>query len=268
MTMTGKPKPEAVHLQCREIWGGIAATDTGISVPGIDAWLFSRPYRDSPGGGDIHYVGLCGRGMMSRFVIADVSGHGSLVADLAEKLRALMTQYMNTPDQTELVKGLNAQFASLGEVGKFATAIVMTYLAGNSHLVTVNAGHPHPLWYRRSEDQWHLLEHKLSESESGLMDLPLGIVPETGYRQFAVHLEEGDLLLLYTDSLIEAVDATGRQIGEGGLMEIARRIGPDEPGRFTRCLIDAVARASRTRQFDDDVTILALYHTGQGGAGE
>lgn len=38
------------------------------------------------------------------------------------------------------------------------------------------------------------------------MDLPLGVVPATEYRQFAVCLEDGDVVMLYTDALIEAED--------------------------------------------------------------
>jgi len=102
------------RLQCQEIWGGFTAVDTGVSVPGIDAWVLSRPVDEQAGGGDVHYVGLCGHGVLSRFVIADVAGRGRVVSDPAAELRKLMRVHMNTPDQSQLVAGMNEEFRRAG----------------------------------------------------------------------------------------------------------------------------------------------------------
>lgn len=64
------------EMQCMEVWGGNTAIDSGLSVPGIDAWIHSQPSRGQRSGGDIYYASMCGAGRIGRFVLADVSGHG------------------------------------------------------------------------------------------------------------------------------------------------------------------------------------------------
>jgi len=249
-------------LQCMEIWGGTETADAGLSVPGMDGWVTSRPFQGDAAGGDIHYVSLCGHGMLSRFLVADVSGHGQVVASLAAELRGLMAQYVNTPDQTEFVSNLNQEFATLAEGGKFATAVVTSYYSWERQLVLCNAGHPHPLWYSAADDHWHPLHHETAHTHEVIRNLPLGVLAQTNYEQFAVGLGRGDLVVIYTDSLVEA-EAPGRAVlGESGLLELARSIGARAPGELCRGLLAGVCEHAAGRLPNDDVTILTLRHTG------
>ena len=91
----------------------------------------------------MHYVSLCGGGgVITRLILADVSGHGEAVADMAVSLRALMRKNINSKSQTRLVCALNRQFAALAQMSRFATAVVATYLATRKTLTVCNAGHP------------------------------------------------------------------------------------------------------------------------------
>src|SRR4026207_2540255 len=94
-------------MQCMEVWGGHQASDNGVIMPGLDAWVVSRPYEGDDAGGDIHYVSSCNTGRITRVLIADVSGPGQHVAKVASALRLLMRRYVNYIDQTRLVRGLN-----------------------------------------------------------------------------------------------------------------------------------------------------------------
>ena len=71
------------HMQCMEIWGGNQMVDNHVVMPGLDAWVYSRPYGQAAAGGDVHYVSSCATGRITRLLIADVSGHGSQVAQTA-----------------------------------------------------------------------------------------------------------------------------------------------------------------------------------------
>ncbi len=256
----------AHQLQCREIWGGIGATDAELKVPGIEASVISRPAGGDTGGGDIHYVGLCGHGVLSRFVVADVSGHGQPASRLAGRLRELMAEHMNTPDQSELVRSLNDEFAAMAKCGSFATALMATYMSGEGHLIAVNAGHPRPLWHSRDAGAWRLLTHEVPESVGRLMNLPLGVIARTGYQQFAVPLAPGDMVVMYSDSLIEAEGPEGRQLGEAGLLSLAGRLDGDRPAVFGHELLSAVLEFRRGRPLEDDMTLLTLLHTADGQA--
>jgi sigma-B regulation protein RsbU (phosphoserine phosphatase) len=253
-------KGQGHGMQCMEIWGGNQAVRSAVSMPGIDAWVVSQPHGQSTVGGDIHYVSMCGSGRISRFVVADVSGHGDSVGQLSARLRSLMRKYINTLNQSRFVRELNREFSAGVSDGKFATALLTTYFAPKDHLVICNAGHPPPLWHRAKDESWQYLQEDLPDCVRSLSNLPLGVIAPTRYHQFAVPLDKNDLVLIYTDWLIEARNAQGRQLGPEGLLELVRQIDTHDPHSFCNELLDAVARYRDHAAPDDDVTVLLLRH--------
>ena len=118
---------------------------------------------------------------------------------------------------------MNQQFTALSKSGCFATAIVTTFFAPTHELTLCNAGHPPPLLYRAKTNQWSLLERRstLTDAEN----VPLGILDLGQYDQFSVRLKVGDLVLCYTDSLIESNDENGHMLGPKGVLKIAHVVG-------------------------------------------
>jgi serine phosphatase RsbU (regulator of sigma subunit) len=245
-------------LQCMEIWGGSESADTAASTPGLDLYVHSRPYRQAAGGGDVHFVSLCGGGVITRFVLADVSGHGEKVAGLARSLRDLMRRHINRKSQERLVGELNRRFAELGHASRFATAVVGTYLTKGDRLTMSNAGHPRPLWYRAALGEWSFVDGAGGE---GLTNLPLGIDDSTAYPQVELALGKGDLVLFYTDALTEAADGDGRLLGEAGLLDLLRFLDPTEPAMLPAALVGRLNEYRGGRVADDDLTFLLLHHT-------
>ncbi|NLX13547.1 MAG: serine/threonine-protein phosphatase [Phycisphaerales bacterium] len=243
-----------------EIWGGNESVDKTVTVPGIDAWVYSRPYAGQERGGDIHFVSMCGAGAISRFSVADVSGHGNMVGEVANHLRALMRKHINNLDQTSFVQALNREFSALAADGTFATALLTTYFAPSDHLITCNAGHPTPLLYRARQGQWYFLKHDMPDHVDHLANLPLGVIDPTPYYQFAIALERGDLVLMYTDSLVEAKDPDGRLLGEEQLLQIIERLDTQSPETFCPRLLKALEAYRGGHPSDDDITLLLLHH--------
>ena len=257
------PSPEKHHIspmRCMEIRGGNRAVEEAFQTPGLDAWVYSLPFENSVSGGDLHYVSVCGGGLITRLVVADVSGHGQEVADFSESLRSLMWKNINTKSQTRLVGALNRQFGMRAQSLRFATAVVATYLATNRTLTVCNAGHPRPLWHHADSGEWGLLDHELT----GKGNLPLGLDDESPYKQFTVSLGVGDVLLFYTDALTEAMDPEGRLLGEDGLLAIARSLDLSDPHQIAPALIDAIDRHRSGKPADDDLTLLTLFHNARG----
>lgn len=247
-------------LRCMEIWGGSEAFDNAISVTGLDAWIYCRPYRDEQRGGDIYYVSTCGHSYIARFAVADVSGHGEGVSALSGRLRRLMRKHINTLNQSRFVRALNKEFSQMASGGKFATAILTSYYAPTHDLIVCNAGHPPPLWYRSEINQWQFLTHDHPQRRGEASNLPLGIIEPTQYHQFAVRLNKNDLVLIYSDSLIESADPAGEQLGPEGLLEMARGLNPESPTRVKDELLMRVAARQGGDLFEDDVTLLVLHH--------
>src|SRR5262245_58445290 len=115
------------QMSCMEVWGGSQLTERGVEFTGLDAWVYSKPYGQSPRGGDVYYASSCATGRITRFLLADVAGHGGSVAPTAADLRLLMRRFVNRLDQTEFVRLINLQFGQLARQSVFATAIVTTY---------------------------------------------------------------------------------------------------------------------------------------------
>jgi serine phosphatase RsbU (regulator of sigma subunit) len=265
-------------MACMEVWGGNRAIDNGVVMPGLDAWVYSLPFAAAgqgaaDAGGDIHYVTSCATGRITRLIVADVSGHGAPVARAADALRRLMRKHSNYIDQTKLVRAVNSEFGQIGgeSAGNdsagvlFATAVVATYFAPTDELAVSNAGHPRPMRFDAKRAEWMLIE-SAEDRGSGPTNLPLGIVEDANYPAATVRLRPDDLVLFYTDSLIEAKDAGGKLLGHEGLRRVLGEVDPSCPELFVRSVLTRIAgltgRGDSADElqavFNDDVTALLV----------
>ena len=261
----------AYNLQCMEIIGGNEAVHNVISSPGLDIWVESEPFEGNVGG-DLHYFSMCGSGRVTRLCLADVSGHGPNMDEIAKSLRALMGKHINQLDQTHFAQAINREFTERADSEYFATLLLATYFAPTDHLIVCNAGHPRPLWFSKRLGCWQLLDQETPDAGpsireakgtyllSPVANLPLGIIEPTDYCQFDVSLEKGDLVLVYTDALIEAKSPEGRLLGESGLLDLAQQLSVSQPQEIALTLLEAVERWRGGAVPDDDQTLIVLHH--------
>jgi serine phosphatase RsbU (regulator of sigma subunit) len=111
------------------------------------------------------------------------------------------------------------------------------------------AGHAGPLWFRAETAQ--TVGHEDA-------DLPLGVEEDTKYATTKIDLQQGDALVLFTDGIVEAFNAEGRQYRVGRLKDQligCGRSSAEEMCAAIRRDFDAHCR-SATRK--DDVTLLVV----------
>lgn len=267
----GPADPSAHHLQCMEIIGGNQAVENAISSPGLDVWVSSHPLHGQVGG-DIHYFSMCGSGRVTRLALADVSGHGPTIDHIAQWLRKLMRKHINLLDQTRFARQVNEEFTHFVNADYFATVLLMTYFAPTDHLLICNAGHPRPIWYSQRARTWRPLDPDLPDMGPSILEspgryamvplsnLPLGIIEPTDYRQFSVKLDKGDLVLIYTDGLIEASNPQEELLGETGLLHLIEQLEPSEPQELARNLLAKVNDYTGDATVEDDQTLIVLHH--------
>lgn len=249
------------QLHCMEIWKGNRFIEQNVDSAGLQAWVFSHPYQGNRQGGDIHYLSLCVGGIVTRIVLADVSGHGDRVAKTSKVLLNLLRKFMNTKKQDRLVAELNRHFTETDDKDGFATAIVATYLSHKSTLLLTNAGHPRPLIYRQARGYWEFLD--LPTTDKGLGDnFPFGLDEATRYEHFVLKVEPGDWLLLYTDAYTECCDQENNLLGESGLINLVQQIPLSMPvSQFGSELNRLLNAYSEQWLNDDDTTLIAIQFT-------
>jgi sigma-B regulation protein RsbU (phosphoserine phosphatase) len=184
-----------------------------------------------------------------------------VVSQAATRLRDAMREHADNWDQSLLIRDLNnAFFKSSENTLEFATAFLIAYYGQTGELVFTNAGHPHPLWYRAAKREWILLQDSTPLSKS-IADLPLGLIPGTLYTQTGLELDQGDLLLLYTDGVSESVNDAGKQLGLKGLLNLARQLPTTSPAGVGTALLAAIEDYRGGSSAADDETVIVLRRT-------
>jgi sigma-B regulation protein RsbU (phosphoserine phosphatase) len=185
--------------------------------------------------------------------IGDVSGKGISAALLTATLRAslhVQTAHRVT-DLADMMADLNRLVYESSSANRYATFFYAQYESSTRLLEYVNAGHNPPLIFRARSDRHDVLRLDVGGPVIGLM-------PECSYVQQSVTLEEGDVLVLFTDGISEAMNAAGEEWGDGRLMEA---IGANL-ALPAHQLIDRIMRASDefvagVAQYDDMTLITA-----------
>jgi len=238
-----------------EIWGGNHAINKSFAAPGLDIFVYSKPYADSEvGGGDIYYLTSCASGRISRLLLADVCGHGEAASQLAISLRDLMRANVNKISQRQFVEGMNKEFGAVSELSGFATAVVATFFEPKKSLAISVAGHPYPIYYRARRKQWVHLDP--AESDKSLGNLPLGIYDESDYPGRKIITEVGDKFLLYSDAFIESINQSQQILGIQGLVELLNNRTFDNPEDVIPFLLESIGKLSSGNLQEDDATLI------------
>lgn len=184
-------------------------------------------------------------------VIADVSGHGLgpslLMASVRAALRALAVEHWE-PDV--LLKLLGESMAADLQDGRFIT-LALVELDPACHMIEfANAGHAPALHYQSAQGKFHPLE---------ATGLPLGVLDEPDYERGApLLLEQGDIVLLCTDGIVEAMDHDDQQFGQQRLEQIVREHAGAPVADIVRRVGESVERHYVGESPPDDLTILAI----------
>ncbi|REJ93529.1 MAG: serine/threonine-protein phosphatase [Planctomycetota bacterium] len=249
------------EVKCMEVWGGCGAVSQGFSRPGLDVWIWSRPQGDSAAaGGELHLLSSCASGRITRMLVADVCAHGSVFAELAGSLRDMMLRNLNQIRQTRFVESMSRSLHDFAPKGGFSTALIATYFAPRRTFSLCNTGHPPALHYRQSDRSWTLLKQAPADTV-GRKSFAADVTSEAEYQQFEFHLETGDMVIGYSNTLAECRDADGNYLGVDGVLDRVRRLDATAPDELATRLVDSI-RDERTENLQaEDATILVCQAT-------
>jgi phosphoserine phosphatase RsbU/P len=198
--------------------------------------VFARPTRNAS---ESHFL----------FTVADVAGKSIPAALLMATFQAsLKTLSATSASLEELVMAMNRYACSNSQGGlRFTTAFLAEFDPQSRTLTYINAGHNLPVLQRNSGDVERL--------DAG--GLPLGIQPEARYESGRVVLQTGDWLIVFTDGLVEAVNAHDEEYGEERMLPLLRASAAVAPDRvLSRMMTDVDIFVGTTPQHDDITCLL------------
>jgi sigma-B regulation protein RsbU (phosphoserine phosphatase) len=178
-------------------------------------------------------------------VVGDASGKGLAAALMIANVQSsLRTAALFTGDNLgTLLKVVNHQAYASSSQDRYATLFYGVFDGSTRILRYVNAGHNPPVVIRR-DGSMHFLE-------TG--GAPVGLFADSEYGEGSVKLETGDLVIAFTDGLIEATNQDGEEWGVQGLLKAAACGAQcsQDAGDLVNLLFNSMDDFSKEHQTDD-----------------
>jgi sigma-B regulation protein RsbU (phosphoserine phosphatase) len=199
-------------------------------------------------GGDYYDVFNLEDGRLG-LAIGDVSGKGISAALLMASLRASLRGVTldNPRNFALLMHKVNVLVYEASASNRYATFFFAAYDPRTRRLECVNAGHNPPILLRRGE---------VIRLEAG--GPVVGLLPLAPYVEQVLTLEPGDLLLLYTDGISEAMTHDDEEWGEERMIAAATAVRSKDAGEILHALFAAADKFTAGAPQHDDMTMLIL----------
>lgn len=192
-----------------------------------------------------------------RMVVAlgDVSGKGTAAALLMSSLHAAVhAQAASHSSIVETIRNVNRYLAENIPSNRFVTLFYAELDPKTGALSFVNAGHNPPIIVHDSGTVEHL-------SSGGL---PLGIIANTEYREGRTQLSHGDVLVIYSDGVSEAVNPAGEEFGPERLYQVvAQNLNASASGIRDR-IESALSKFAQGTPANDDITLVIVKRQAKG----
>ncbi|TVQ14105.1 MAG: GAF domain-containing protein [Balneolaceae bacterium] len=216
-------------------------------VSGIEIGALIEPAYEI--GGDYYDILKSTTGLTG-LVVGDVNGKGVPAALLMASIRASLRALFDTcSSPVEIINKLNRIIINDTDVDQYATLFFSTYNTSDRKLSYVNAGHIPPILFRKDTGTIERLK------TGGPV---IGFTDEITYRSGELHLQKGDVLVIFSDGIVEAVDENEIEFGEDNLIELIRQLA-EKPSKEIAALISAaVAAYNHAGGHSDDETILVV----------
>ena len=199
------------------------------------------------------------------FAIGDVAGKGVSASLLMAAIQSTMRTQLNTSPNghslglstAALVSNLNRQLYATTSPEKYATFYFAMYDEATHSLTYTNAGHLAPMLLRGSDF-----------SMMGSTGTVVGAFPIARYGEKIVPLEHGDILLAYTDGIVEPENAYGEMFGEDRLKDLLVKYAHADSSEIIARAMEAVVQWTGAGELQDDMTMVVarrLYENPHSG---
>ena len=144
----------------------------------------------------------------------DVSGKGVPAALIMVMIRSILRTIASLEEETrDLLTKMNNIISEEIVEDRYATGFYLLFDAERGIMSYTNAGHGPLLVYRSKQDKFEFLD---------TAGMPVGIMSGVEYGQEYTTLERGDIAVLYTDGITEAMNLTHEEFGMDRTQEVIR----------------------------------------------
>jgi serine phosphatase RsbU (regulator of sigma subunit)/predicted ester cyclase len=185
------------------------------------------------------------------FALGDVSGKGPPAALLAARLQGMLAAYSSsTHSPSQTLMRVNEELVRRTVESRFAT-VLYGVLSCDGRLTYSNAGHNPPLIVGRRGFRRLV--------QGGLI---IGVFPDATFDEETVQLDPGDVVVVFSDGVTEAMNVDGAEFGEARLLSMITDNRERSPTALLEGIVAAVHEFSTGAEQSDDVTALVLRYTG------
>jgi sigma-B regulation protein RsbU (phosphoserine phosphatase) len=185
--------------------------------------------------------------------IADAMGHGIASSMFMASLQATLHVLLPESQSAGLaLERINHFYLHNVNYTTFVTIFIGIFNPRNRMLTYFNAGHHPPALVRQGSDQVTWL------APNGAA---IGVIEDYRITPGQVQLESGDALLLYTDGIPEAINASSKEFGNERLGQLAVKYASQPAADIITSLRQELAQFTANRRLTDDITMVACKVT-------
>ncbi len=218
--------------------------------PGLDIAFLN--ISSSTVGGD-YYEAMPLGGSEAVFSINDVAGHGIPAALLMSVFRSSFIYMLRRGNGiAAVISHLNRLIAETTEANLYVTSFTCKIDAAGGRLEYINAGHPPPLVVRGSE---------VLALDTG--SLTVGMFAEADYPVAGFQLLPGDVLVLFTDGVVEAANDSDEEYSRERLAAAAMARQHLPAADLQAALLADIRGFCGHDEFSDDLTLMIVKYLGK-----
>jgi hypothetical protein len=231
--------------------------DKAPCIPGLEVVAKNRSAVEV-GGDNFDFVDYDG-GKKTLIYLGDVTGHGVPAAIVMTMVHTLVSIFAELKNNIyDIVVNVNKQLKSRIQSTMFMTMVMLSWDHETQKMTYIGAGHEHILVYRTSTGECESLV-------SG--GIALGMVPDNSklVQEKELSLNEGDVVVLYTDGIVEAKNGKDEMYGLDRLIESIKKYSPEySPDGISYHVAVDFSRFVGDSVQADDISLIVTRYVGKG----
>ena len=224
-----------------------------LKIPGFDISAYYRPSKEV--GGD-YYDFITIDEDNEGIIVADVSGKGipgSLVMSMARAFIRMEAEGGRNTSPADTLTRANRMLAQDIKKGMFVTALYCILNKKTREIRVASAGHNPMVVWRAAANKIDLV------NPSGIaLGFDKGPVFERTIKEEKVVLGPGDRIVMYTDGVVEAMNAENQEFGDKHFYQIIQQMGTRDSNQMLNLIIKAIDEFRKDAPQSDDITVVTL----------